>query len=204
MVTIAVVVAAFMLLAGCEDAGPLSISGNAKKIQATLDRKTASAILQKYLVANEDQGGLIGYFYHSVGDAWVWMAHGTPTQATVTDGIVRFEASSDTFKSFKDKGKNTRLPYDATPSWFVSSKFEIDLTIVRGVVFWDPVHTYGNLPRGRVVDLLWSDPEDHSDGHQPPGAISGALTIHIREGNADELIAAIRYFAPTAHLTAAR
>jgi hypothetical protein len=205
IVTIAVLFAVFMLLTGCEYAIPVSISRNARKIQTTLNLETASGILQKYVAANDEHGGLSAYDYESVGNEWVWMARGTPTLATVIDGVVTFEAGPDKdFKKFKKPGKSMNLPSeDATPSWFANSKFEIRLTNVRGVVFWDRVHSIPNKPRERIVDLQWSDPED-TRARRPPGARSGTLTLHVQEGNNDELIAALRYFAPTATFTAAR
>lgn len=204
MMTVAVVLAACMLLTGCEYAIPVSISRNARKTQATLNRETASGILLKYLAANDEHGGLIGYECESVGDETWWMARGTPTLTRVTDGIVSFDAGPDTeFKKFKETGKSMSLPHqDATPSWFVNSKFEINLATVRGVVFWDPVHT-PNMPHERMVDLQWSNRED-AGVRRPPGTRSGTLTLLVHEGNNDELIAALRFFAPAATFTAAR
>lgn len=206
VVTIVVVFAVSMLLSGCEYAIPLSISRHARKIQATLNQESASSILQKYL-AGDDGHGLIGFDYESDGNEWLWLARGgKPIRVTVAEGVVAFEAApGKDFKRFKKSGKRMNLPYeDVTPSWFANSKFEISLRTVRGVVFWDrgPIP---NMPRERTVELQWSDPElDWSDPRRPPGARSGTLTLHVQEGNNDELIAALRYFSPTATFTAAR
>ena len=205
MVTIATVFTVSILLTACEYAIPMHISRNAGKIQRTLNPETASRILQKYLAANDNRGGLIGFDYESVGNEWLWTASGTPTQVTVTDGMVAFEAGSNKeFKKFKRPEKSVNLPHeDATPSWFVNSRFEISLTNVRGVVFWDPVHSPRNMPREIQVDLQWSDPED-TGFRSPPGAQRGTLSLYLQEGNNDEFIAALRYFASAATFTAAR
>lgn len=204
IVALAVAFVASMLLTGCEYAIPMHISRNAGKIQATLNSETASAILQKYLTANDERSGLIGFDYQSVGNGWLWAASGMPTLLTVTDGIVRFEAGSrKDFQKIKRTGKNRTLFKNATPLWFVNSNFEISLTTVRGVVFWDPVHAVPNRSRARIVDLQWSDCED-AVVRPPSCATSGTLSLYLREGNNDEFIAALRYFAPSATFTAAR
>jgi hypothetical protein len=207
MVPIAVVFALSMLLTGCEYAMPLHISRNVRKMQATLNPETASAILQKYLAANAEHSGVIGFDYQSDGNEWLWMARGAPTLVTVADGIVKFEAGADKeFKKLKEPGQSINLLYkDATPSWFVNSKFEISLATVRGVVFWDPVHSPRNVPHEIQVDLQWSDPEEIGTRRPfPPGTRSGKLSLYLHKENNDEFIAALRYFAPGATFTAAR
>ena len=206
MVVFAVAFAVSMLLTGCEYAITLGISRNADKIQATLNPDTASAILQKYLTANDEHSGLIGFDYQSFGDDWLWTAKGMPTMLTVTDGIVRFEAGSGKdFQKIERTGKGRRLFNDsATPLWFVNSKFEINLKNVHGAVFWDPVHAIPNRPHARIVDLQWSDCEN-ADVQLPPACeTSGTLSLYLHEGNNDEFIAALTYYAPIARFTAAR
>jgi hypothetical protein len=207
MVPIAVVFAVSMLLTGCEYAMPLHISRNVRKMQATLNPETASAILQKYLAANAEHSGVIGFDYESDGNEWLWMARGAPTLVTVIDGIVSFEAGAHKdFKKFKRPGNSINLrSEDMTPSWFANSRFEVSLATVRGVVFWDPVHSPRNMPHEIQVDLQWSDPEEIGTRRPfPPGTRSGTLSLYLHKGNNDEFIAGLRYFAPGATFTAAR
>lgn len=192
------------LLTGCEYAIPVSISRHARHLQATLGPETASGILQGYLAGSKDHRGLIGYEYKTIGDRWLWIAAGTPLNASIKDGLLVFEADPAT--DFKRVQRFAKSGYfgneNRPPAWFESSRFEINLATLRGVVFWDPVHSSTIAPRGRLVELQWRDP-DVTDA-RPRETRRGTLTLHVQIGNTDDLIAALKYFAPNATFTAAR
>ena len=80
-------------------------------------------------------------------------------------------------------------------------KIRDNLTTVKGVVLWAPVHSLSNMPHGRLVELQWGDLEDAAPVR---GTQRGTLTLHVQPGNVDELIAALRYFAPKANFIVAR